>query len=102
MTAALLCLGLALLLVAALLVRQVGLTRNANEGLAEWRRRYERVRRDHAALLKRYRVGNLLYAPPAAAVAGVHRLVASVSKPAPRERSYSRETPAEPLAVRNR
>ena len=55
MTAALLCLGLALLLVAALLVRQVGLTRNANEGLAEWRRRYERVRRDHAALLKRYR-----------------------------------------------
>ncbi len=55
MTAALIFLSLALLLVAALLARQVGLTRNANERLAEWRRRYEQSRRDGAALLSRYR-----------------------------------------------
>ena len=48
-------LGLALLAVAALLVRQVGLTRRANEGLGEWKRRYERSRRDGAVLLSRYR-----------------------------------------------
>ena len=55
MTAALTCCCLALLVLGALLVRQVGLTRRANESLAEWRRRYERGRRDHAALLKRLR-----------------------------------------------
>ncbi len=55
MTAALICCCLALLVLAALLVRQVGMTRRANEGLSEWRRRYERGRRDHAALLKRLR-----------------------------------------------
>ena len=55
MTAALICCCLALLVLAALLVRQVGLTRRANVGLAEWKQRYERGRRDHAALLKRLR-----------------------------------------------
>ena len=55
MAVALIFLCIALLVVAALWVRQVGLTRRANEGLAEWRRRYERGRRDHAALLSRYR-----------------------------------------------
>ena len=55
MTAALICCGLALLVLTALLVRQVVLTRRANESLAEWQRRYERGRRNHAALLKRLR-----------------------------------------------
>ena len=55
MTVAFVLLCSALLVLAAFLVRQVGLTRRANKRLAEWKRRYERSHHDQAALRKRYR-----------------------------------------------
>jgi len=43
------------LALAGLLLRQVGMTRKAKEGLGEWKRLYEQAHRDHAALEKRVR-----------------------------------------------
>ncbi len=55
MTFALILLCLALLTLAVLLVRQLGLTRKAQEGLAEWKRLYEKTHTDQATLLSRCR-----------------------------------------------
>jgi Holliday junction resolvase RusA-like endonuclease len=43
------------LVLAVLLLRQVGMTRRVEEGLGEWKQLYEQAHRDRAALLKRSR-----------------------------------------------
>ena len=43
------------LVLTVLLLRQVGMTRRAKEGLGEWKQLYEQAHRDRAALLKRTR-----------------------------------------------